>query len=384
MALIVLFALGSAAVFLYDILVGVYEHYLHTYMRKWTDRAEWEQAVCAVTEKWSRKCPTLRLKKERRYLLIDKMTGRSGKSMVQSWQHAGCLLGTIEGRRELTDATAVKQRYIREDGSWKHAPDKVDYGMLAYALLKGMPGQEEYLRPAMDQMLACIVKHRGADGTVSYSMGPDSPRRYVDTLGFICPFLTLYGVVYQQSEYIHMALDLLKKWQSEGCLRGLPFHCYRIDNGEPLGVYAWGRGTGWYMLGLIDSYTILPDGLEKKALASMILELGDRCLSFEMQRGGFASILPAKCRYDSSATAMFGYFYAKAGQCLSQPAYQAVALRCEKRLMEVTNALGMVDQCQGDTIDIGIFSDSYSFMPFAQGMTLRLARCNAHDGMETI
>ena len=34
---------------------------------------------------------------------------------------------------------------------------------------------------------------------------------------------------------------------------------------------------------------------------------------------------------------------------------------------------GVIDQCQGDTIDIGIFSEKYGSMPFVQGMTLRLA-----------
>ena len=381
---ITIFALGSGIVFLYDFFVSVYEHFLHVAKKKWTSREQWEQAVYAVTKKWGQKCPTLRLKRERRYLLVDKVLGKSGKRMVQSWQRAGCLLGLLEGQDGLADATVLKQEYFSADGNWKNAPDKVDYGMMAYALLKALPGQADQLRPSMDQMVSCILRNRGADGTVSYSMGPDSPRRYVDTLGFVCPFLALYGTTYQQPEYIHLSVELLEKYQVAGCFRDVPFHCYRVDSCEPLGVYAWGRGTGWYMLGLIDSFTVIPDSAEKKRLEALICQIGDRCLDFQMEDGGFASILPEKSRYDSSATAMIGYFYAKAGVCFGNSAYQVAALRCEKRLMRATNALGMVDDCQGDTIDLGIFSDFYTFMPFAQGMTLRLARCTAQFNSETI
>ena len=35
----------------------------------------------------------------------------------------------------------------------------------------------------------------------------------------------------------------------------IPFHAYSIDNKDPLGLYGWGRGLGWYAIGLIDSYS---------------------------------------------------------------------------------------------------------------------------------
>ena len=41
--------------------------------------------------------------------------------------------------------------------------------------------------------------------------------------------------------------------------------------------------------------------------------------------------------------------------------------------MKVTRINGVLDECQGDTKDIGIFSMQYTAMPFAQGISLRLA-----------
>jgi hypothetical protein len=41
--------------------------------------------------------------------------------------------------------------------------------------------------------------------------------------------------------------------------------------------------------------------------------------------------------------------------------------------MKKTKINGVVDECQGDTIDVGIISEKFGEMPFAQGFTLRLA-----------
>ena len=39
--------------------------------------------------------------------------------------------------------------------------------------------------------------------------------------------------------------------------------------------------------------------------------------------------------------------------------------------MECTRMTGAIDWCQGDTKGIGVFSQMYDTMPFAQGMALR-------------
>ena len=38
---------------------------------------------------------------------------------------------------------------------------------------------------------------------------------------------------------------------------------------RPLGVYGWGRGAGWYTLGLIATYKELPDGEDKQWLKAV-------------------------------------------------------------------------------------------------------------------
>ena len=156
-------------------------------------------------------------------------------------------------------------------------------------------------------------------------------------------------------------------------MQGLPVHCYHAESGLPLGIYGWGRGLGWYTLGMIDLYPELEAEADRQLLEKWLQEAAQAIAGFERQDGGFSAVLAAGTPYDSSATAMLGYFYARCGRYLGSESCLAIARRCRDRLLRVTMISGVVDECQGDTIDIGIFSQRYAPMPFAQGMTLRLA-----------
>lgn len=78
--------------------------------------------------------------------------------------------------------------------------------------------------------------------------------------------------------------------------------------------------------------------------------------------------------YDSSATAVLAWFYAGCAELFECKNYERVAKRSINKLMSVTRITGALDFCQGDTKGIGIFSQTYDIMPFAQGMTLRALR----------
>lgn len=354
-----------------DITTAIVERYSHFHMGHWSDQHAWQKAVQKICAKWAIKTPILRLKKDCRYILLDRIRGTYGKRMVQSWQKAGCVLGLQEaGIDKITPQ--VKAQLLNSEGSWKTPVNKIDYGMIAYALLKAEQNPNA-IRRAMDSMVQCIESNLCTDGLVSYSGGKDSTRRYVDTLGFVCPFLALYGKVYHKPEYITLAIDQLRLFHSHGMIQGLPVHCFQSGSGFPIGVCGWGRGTGWYALGLIDLYSELDNKGDKEIVKPWIEEVACICLGFERHDGGFSTILPAQNVYDSSATAVLGYFYAKCGAIFHENKYTQVAIRCRNRLIKVTKINGVVDECQGDTIDIGIFSERYAPMPFAQGMALRLA-----------
>lgn len=372
---VALYVLITASIFGVDILTSLAEDYSHFHMGRWNSAEKWFCAVKKVCMRWALHTPTLRIKKDCRYILIDKITGKYGKKMVQSWQKAGCILGLTaadENSETIDIVSKIKEQLFDHSGSWKIRPNRIDYAMLAYTILR-VEKQPELIKKGMDQMIQCIEDNLCDDELVSYSAGKNAKRRYVDTLGFVCPFLALYGKVYDNKKYTKMALNQISQFRKYGIINGLPIHCYETETNMPIGIWGWGRGTGWYTLALIDMYNEINENADKQMLKELLIETADRCLIYEREDGGFSSILQAKNVYDSSATAMLGYFYANCGLWFSNYEYIEIAKRCLNRLMHVTKINGVIDQCQGDTIDIGIFSEKYGSMPFVQGMTLRLA-----------
>ncbi len=365
---------AALTVFLgYDAVTACYEKKKHSTMGRLKSPDKHAQAVTCICRKWAVKTPVLRIRKPCRYLLIDRIRGRYGKTMVQSWQRAGCILGLLDaGGAENEDAAKrALSACLTERGSWAAPVNRIDYAMLAYAVLRAERNSAR-IKPAMDAMLNCLNDNLCADGMLSYSVGKTGRKRFVDTLGLACPFLARYGRVYGKPEYMSLAVHELGTYRERGLVQGLPMHCYDAESGLPIGIIGWGRGAGWYMLGLADTWDELPDGTGKNEVMGWLIEEADRLMAFERKDGGFSATLQTMEQYESSATAMLGYVYAHLADISGEKKYRDVAERCLGRLRLATRIDGVVDECQGDTIAPGIMSERYAEMPFAQGMTLRL------------
>ncbi len=361
---------AALTVFLgYDAVTACYEKKKHSTMGRLKSPDKHAQAVTCICRKWAVKTPVLRIRKPCRYLLIDRIRGRYGKTMVQSWQRAGCILGLLDaGGAENEDAAKrALSACLTERGSWAAPVNRIDYAMLAYAVLRAERNSAR-IKPAMDAMLNCLNDNLCADGMLSYSVGKTG----IDTLGLACPFLARYGRVYGKPEYMSLAVHELGTYRERGLVQGLPMHCYDAESGLPIGIIGWGRGAGWYMLGLADTWDELPDGTGKNEVMGWLIEEADRLMAFERKDGGFSATLQTMEQYESSATAMLGYVYAHLADISGDKKYRDVAERCLGRLRLATRIDGVVDECQGDTIAPGIMSERYAEMPFAQGMTLRL------------
>ena len=69
----------------------------------------------------------------------------------------------------------------------------------------------------MDATWEMIQEHIGEDGTIEYRKFMKG-YRYVDTIGFICPFLVTYGIRYNKSECIDLAVKQIKEYETYGML----------------------------------------------------------------------------------------------------------------------------------------------------------------------
>ncbi|MFD0961407.1 glycoside hydrolase family 88 protein [Paenibacillus chungangensis] len=349
---------------------------------RYRTREQWQNMITEVGAKWLKRTPTIRKTDHTRLIVIDMLRGQYASRTIQHWQEAALLLGLASSASSEYDRghKAVIEQYISdkftEEGQWRESPKQVDAGILAYAILKLGKSYAYRCKPALDEIWHLIRDHIGSDGTVQYRKAMKD-YRYVDTIGFICPFLVAYGVQFKHSECIQLALKQLEHYERFGMLdkQYIPSHAYHLEDGMPAGLYGWGRGLGWFAIGLADAWNELPDHMEeKKQLEGMMTRFAQAVLRFQQPSGCWNwSVNRAESRPDSSATAILGWFLTQAGRIgdIAEVCVEG-AERASVYLMGVTRRNGVIDFSQGDTKDIGVYSTHFSILPFTQGFAIRL------------
>ena len=371
--LVCFFAVGTVflAVDLYYWLVDRYCRYR---IGRWKDDESWVLCYNKVVLKWLPVAPAVQISDNSHLLLWDKITGKFSRGCVQSWQTAGLILGACEysgndSSRVLRDCT---NHFIDRNGMWVTNPTHVDNAMLAYSLLKFSKNKQS-IKPAMDYMISLINEHVcEKDGLIIYSKKRPE-LRYVDTLGLVCPFLVLYACTYSEPKYSKLAFDQIVKFGESGLYENsfLPAHAFEARFMLPVGVYGWGRGTGWFVIAVIDSYLEMEDCPEREKLKETIAQMAEYYIKFQRADGGYGVFLQDQKTYDSSATAILAYFYACCFSVFREEKHKTMSMKAIEALVKNTRISGKLDNCQGDTKDVGIFSLRFDVLPFAQGMGLR-------------
>lgn len=340
---------------------------------RWTKK-EWELAIQNKAEKWVRTPPTVKITDNSRYMLLDFLKGKYRSNTIQSWQKAALILGLLECKSEdaIRQARRAAEMLLDSTGNWKIKPVAVDCGMLSFAVLKAIDNPDK-IKPAMDYSVKIIKNNINSFGMISYTGGKSNPEMYVDTIGLVCPFLALYSEVYENIEIGNIAFYQIKMFHKYGLYEStaLPNHAFDIYTKLPLGVYGWGRGTAWYIIGLMDTYNNLNNKEYVEKLKEWIFEAAEQYINYQHPDGGFGSIIQRTNSYDSSVTATMAWFYKCCNEIFLDSRYEQARKACLNKLLSCTRITGAIDWCQGDTKDIGVFAQTYDLMPFAQGMALR-------------
>lgn len=377
--IVFIFLILSIIIFGVDFYFYMLNRYCRYHIGRWNNYDEWLSNVKNISIKWTRKTPVVKMTDNNRLMVIDMINGKYKNNNIQSWQLGGLLLGLCEcNDKEAKEAiNKLIVKLIDKDGNWVTKPTNVDCGLLSYAILKNSRDYKK-IKPAMDYSIGIIEKNICEDGMIAYTSDKNVDERYVDTLGFVCPFLQLYSNIYAEEKFSKISLEQINQYNKYGLLHDtyLPNHAYNPKNKLPLGVYGWGRGVAWYVLGLIDTYIEIKDSDEKLILKQNIKNIADSYINYQGEDGGFGSILQNERTYDSSATAVLAYFYSRCYEIFENPKYLEVSNKCLQKIKSVTRITGKVDWCQGDTKDIGVHSQTFDIMPFAQGFTLRAALIN--------
>lgn len=348
---------------------------------RFEDKNFWHQKVFEVSKKWLNKTPTIKLTDNNRLIIIDILKGNYKRNSIQSWQKASLLLGLNQYAVKNNDAEVKKiiQNYILSEidsnGNWKQNPTEVDAIILAYAILKIDGLEVQKYKPALDFSYNLILNLKGKDGTIAYRKHI-SDFRFVDTIGFISPFLIRYGTIFNNQEAINLGIKQITEFNNFAMLNDefVPCHTYNIKSNLPVGLFGWGRGLGWYAIGLIDAWNELSEThSQKNEMTQLVAKFAQMAMKFQNENGSWNwLILNRQSQADSSTTATLAWFLANAA---SIPEISDNANSSKEKalnfLKKVTRRSGAIDFSQGDTKGIGVHSQEFDILPFTQGFCLR-------------
>lgn len=369
--LIIILLLLILSIFMVDFIPVFYTWQSRIKIGKFQHDILWKKAVLKKSLHWLNHLPSTKIKDNNHLIIIDILKKQYTNHTVQAWQEASLLSGIYsvykknpseEMKKEILKFTNKK---IDENGYWKNKPTEVDACCLGYELMNIDFLDQEKIKPALDHLYQLILERIGEDGTVMYRKHT-SNYRYVDTIGFICPFLVKYGLAFNNEEAVNLGFTQIKEYEKYGLLPSkIPSHAYEIYAHNPVGIYGWGRGAAWFILGVLETYNVLPEEhLQKQELKKLLEGLADTLQRYQQINGGFSWSLFINDRIDSSATAVFAWFFKEMGR--QREAYLAL-----EYLKSVTRRDGAVDFSQGDTKAIGVYSQEFTVLPFTQGFVLK-------------
>lgn len=353
---------------------------------RYDDIYRWNMSITKAGMKWLNHTPKIKVTDNTRFVVIDMLKGNYTKNVIQHWQEAALLLGLAEyiGRgkdKKMEDEIRMFLSHkFDSNGGWSKKPQHIDVAILSYAVMKIDFINIDNFKEALDYTWKLIKSHIGEDGTVQYRKTMKN-YRYVDTIGFICPFLVAYGIRYSKEECVRLAVTQLKEFEQHGMQEKqyIPGHAYQLNITLPFGLYGWGRGLGWFAIGLIDAWLELPQSHPSKIiLEEMIKKFARSTLAFQSAGGNWNwTVTRAESRPDSSTTATLGWFLLQASQIdeLTESCTKGAELAI-RYLMKVTRRNGVVDFSQGETKDIGVYSMLFNALPFTQGFCIRMINAN--------
>lgn len=348
---------------------------------RWQDRRAWQEALARTALSWTRRMPAVPRKDQGRRILWEMVRGTYADTAIQGWQAAGLFLGlnayAVDRKDEVLGETL--RRRLEEHELVKNylavpRPERweVDRLLLDYAVLEaGCRGAEQ----VAEASAALLESLRTEAGTLAYRRRQPG-MRYVDTIGLACPLAAACAARTGNEEYWNLAVRQVEEYDVALLPdSSFPAHGFEMERGYPLGLYDWSRGIGWYALGLCELYRLmsLHGRPEAKGMARRILALAEELLPLQKKNGGFGWMAARpESVFESSGTALLGLLLLTAFRISGEERFLEAAFRAEKALMGVTRRNGVLDMCQGDTKGIGMYSDVWNLMPFAQGMALRL------------
>lgn len=230
--------------------------------------------------------------------------------------------------------------------------DQVPIGLLYINLYK-MTGNRDYYNICMS--IYDYIDSRTTDNSNIISYREKSNNHLVDAIGMFVPFLIEYAKLldpdssaYKNTKAYQIAYDNVEEFYKFGCDKdtGIPMHGYNKETHVKVGSANWGRGIGWYLLGL-----------------SYMPEINQDLLDSNIKYLNYSQFPLSNIIYDSSTSIMFE-LYKKSRNINFTESIDFIKPHITKS--------GHIDNCSGDTYGLNAYSSDFGPSELTNGLFLIL------------
>lgn len=324
----------------------------------WANRKQWMERVTEASSRMVKSRPTLRIYDKNWGILYAKICGFYTNRVSSSWHYAP-LIASVKGEGDETDVlSGIKV-------------EELDDGFGLYLLWRLKDFSFQMMKVHVDKFVALLKLRENSEGLICYRNWVGMKDMFfVDSIPFMCPGLIRYGVQSNQANIVDLAIRQIKFYYDVGyySVAGLYATGCSMSKRMSNGLFGWGRGTGWWCLGILFSYLECPEGEYKAWLKTLLEETAANIVKWQCKDGGWCTYLVLQYPYDSTATAIFVYFLMQVDK-INQTKRYADVIQCGiEKLMSATRSDGRIDLCEGDCHGFGKYSQLYTISPFGQGI----------------
>ncbi|MFQ2599568.1 glycoside hydrolase family 88 protein [Aeromonas caviae] len=281
-------------------------------------------------------------------------------------------LGVIEQYKKSGDLillnSVIKQAEKLADvnGDLLFSFDKIDQSLFGVVFIElYILTNDNRFKYAADNIYTQTQSFLNKDGLILYRK--NSNVYFVDTLGMVIPFLSYYAHLFKIDNARVLANRQLEFYIEHGLddETKFPFHAIDMNNSMKLGSINWGRGLGWFLIGL--SYSIKYSSESQNNIISVFNEIIEKLYSIRSNEKYWPQFLghTDDVSIDSSATIMF-YF----SQVIASMKDNNVMEDLSVALKQSINKSGFVFNASGDTFYINKYSKAKSVSEVSQGLFL--------------
>lgn len=234
---------------------------------------------------------------------------------------------------------------------------------------------DRYDNDSINELIAAAKElKQDSEGSIFYRAGNQNV--FIDTLGMICPFLIRYGAENNDKDALNLAMNQFDLFFQHGFdeKTGLPYHGYDTSDMHKCGIFGWGRGIGWLLVGIVESMNWLkPNSTEYIKLSQYYDLVILKTMPYQLIDGGFSwQVQATEGHFDLSTTSMIGYAIARHNATTKKP---MMIKELSKLIVKVLNninsdgiALSSSAECKGFSMYPQVFESN----SWGQGFALLL------------